>query len=205
MTEIGNHKVIDLYDISNYHFGTKEKQPEKDKSVKARFDRMKREFPEKGCKRSVEAVLLVHKHQHPHALVLQIGNEHRGFFKLPGGKANSDESDEEAMMRKLQRKLGAKEQKERVEWTIGDCVSVWYRPNFDQPMFPYKLPHITQQKEVKKLFIVPLPEEAIFQVPQNFNFYAVPFFELYENSKTYGPIISSIPQLLSRYHFNYKT
>lgn len=30
---------------------------------------------------------------------------------------------------------------------------------------------------------------------------AVPLFELYENVQRYGPVISSLPQMLSRFHF----
>ena len=37
---------------------------------------------------SVEAILLVHEHNHPHILLLQIGNS---FFKLPGGRLKPGE------------------------------------------------------------------------------------------------------------------
>lgn len=39
------------------------------------------------------------------------------------------------------------------------------------------------------------------QIPKNMRLVAVPLFEVYDNAQRYGPIISSIPQLLSRYHF----
>lgn len=204
MTTIGNHKIIDVYDISNYQFGFKPRQNEKDRSVEDRMNRMKHDFPEKGMKRTVDAVLIVHKYNHPHLLVLQIGNEKKGFFKLPGGKAYNDETDEEAMLRKLKRKLAPEGDFQDVDWKVDDCISVWYRPNFDTLIYPYLPPHITKPKECKKLFLITLPEKCMFQVPQNFNFLAVPFFELYDNSKRYGPVIASIPQILSRYHINYK-
>uniref|UniRef100_A0A7S1PJ78 Cleavage and polyadenylation specificity factor subunit 5 n=1 Tax=Percolomonas cosmopolitus TaxID=63605 RepID=A0A7S1PJ78_9EUKA len=204
MTELGQHKVIDLYDISNYQFGNKARQLEKDRSVTERMERMRREFPEKGVKRTVDAVVVVHKHNHPHLLLLQIGNEKKGFFKLPGGKAQPNETDEEAMLRKVKRKLAPDEEQFQSEWKVGDCLSVWYRPNFDTQMYPYKPAHITKPKEIKKLFLVTLPDQCMFQIPQNFNFLAVPFFEIYDNTKRYGPIIASIPQMLSKFHFNYK-
>ena len=39
---------------------------------------------------------------------------------------------------------------------------------------------------------------ALFAVPRNYKLVAAPLFELYENSSGYGPIISSLPQMLSR-------
>lgn len=40
---------------------------------------------------------------------------------------------------------------------------------------------------------------AVFAVPRNYKLVAAPLFELYDNSQGYGPIIASLPQLLSRY------
>ena len=39
---------------------------------------------------------------------------------------------------------------------------------------------------------------ANFAVPRNYKLVAAPLFELYDNSPGYGPIIASLPQLLSR-------
>jgi hypothetical protein len=36
------------------------------------------------------------------------------------------------------------------------------------------------------------------QVPKNYNLVAVPLFELYDNYSRYGPVIASIPSMLSR-------
>lgn len=71
--------VVQLYNINNYTFGTKQRKMEKDTSVNARLNRMKERFEEEGMRTSVDAVLLVHEHNHPHILLLQIGNT---FFKL---------------------------------------------------------------------------------------------------------------------------
>lgn len=40
-------------------------------------------YSKEGIRRSVEAVILVHDHNHPHVLLLQLGS---AFFKLPGGR-----------------------------------------------------------------------------------------------------------------------
>ena len=39
-------------------------------------------------------------------------------------------------------------------------------------------------------------------MPQTHELRAVPLYELYGNADTYGPMINSIPQLLSRYNLN---
>jgi cleavage and polyadenylation specificity factor subunit 5 len=72
--------MTDLFAHSaNYTFGVKEAQPEEDPSVSARLKRLANDFEEHGMRRSVEAVLVVHEHNHPHVLMLQIAN---AFFKL---------------------------------------------------------------------------------------------------------------------------
>ena len=65
--------IINLYPLSNYTFGTKDPQYEKDRTVEARFHRMKEDFEKFGMRRSVEGVLLVHEHNLPHVLLLQLG------------------------------------------------------------------------------------------------------------------------------------
>lgn len=71
--------TVNLYPLENYTFGIKEAQLEKDTSVPARLARMKEKYEKEGQRRTVEGVLLVHQHNHPHVLLLQIGNS---FFKL---------------------------------------------------------------------------------------------------------------------------
>ncbi|PKI45416.1 hypothetical protein CRG98_034221 [Punica granatum] len=88
---------------------------------------------------------------------------------------------------------------------IGECVAIWWRPNFETVMYPYCPPHITKPKECKKLFIVHLSERDYFAVPKNLKLLAVPLFELYDNVHRYGPVISTIPQQLSRFQFNMMT
>lgn len=40
-------------------------------------------------------------------------------------------------------------------------------------------------------------------MPRNLKLLAVPLFELYDNPQRYGPIISNLPQFLSRFHWMY--
>lgn len=72
-------RTVNLYDLEKYTLGKKEAQLEKDTSVAARLARMKDIYEREGMRRTVDAVLLVHQHNHPHVLLLQIGNT---FYKL---------------------------------------------------------------------------------------------------------------------------
>jgi cleavage and polyadenylation specificity factor subunit 5 len=58
---------------------TKEAQPEEDPSVAARLQRLQNNYEDWGMRRTVEGILVVHDHGHPHILMLQIAN---AFFKL---------------------------------------------------------------------------------------------------------------------------
>lgn len=71
---------------------------EKDPSVEARFQRLRDEFEKIGQRRSVEGVFLVHEHNLPHVLLLQLGT---AFFKLPGGELNPGEDEIEGLKRLL--------------------------------------------------------------------------------------------------------
>uniref|UniRef100_A0A4W3H2K4 Cleavage and polyadenylation specificity factor subunit 5 n=1 Tax=Callorhinchus milii TaxID=7868 RepID=A0A4W3H2K4_CALMI len=182
-------RTINLYPLTNYTFGTKEPLYEKDSSVAARFQRMREEFEKIGMRRTVEGVLIVHEHRLPHVLLLQLGTT---FFKLVKRKCKCD------YFQILGRQDGVQQ-----DWVIDDCIGNWWRPNFEPPQYPYIPAHITKPKEHKKLFLVQLQEKALFAVPKNYKLVAAPLFELYDNAPGYGPIISSLPQLLSRFNFIY--
>ncbi|ELU15845.1 hypothetical protein CAPTEDRAFT_219560 [Capitella teleta] len=187
------------YPLTNYTFGTKEALYEKDASVQERFKRMRQEFADNGMRRTAEGVLIVHEHGLPHVLLLQLGTT---FFKLPGGELKNGEDQTEGLKRLLTEMLGRQDQAP-TDWTIEDTIGNWWRPNFEPPQYPYIPAHITKPKEHKRLFLVQLPEKALFAVPRNYKLVAAPLFELYDNSAGYGPIISSLPQALSRFNFIY--
>lgn len=189
-----------LYSLNNYSFGTKEQQREKDTSVAARLERMERNYVHQGMRRSVEGVLLVHNNNHPHILLLQIGTT---FFKLPGGKLRVNEDPVEGLKRKLTTRLcpnvpNTTTAANTINWQIHELISIWWRPHFENLLYPYTPPHVVYPKEQKFIYLVHLPEHAAFAVPSNFKLLAIPLFELYDNPARYGPIIASIPHMLAR-------
>ena len=50
--------------------------------------------------------------------------------------------------------------------------------------------------------LLTIPTEVL-SVPKNMKLLAVPLFELYDNTARYGPQLSAIPHLLSRYNFEF--
>ena len=71
--------VLSSFTSESYHHSTKESQPEEDPSVAARLQRLQNNYEDFGMRRTVEGILVVHDHGHPHILMLQIAN---AFFKL---------------------------------------------------------------------------------------------------------------------------
>jgi len=193
-------RTIQTYPLTNYTFGTKDALYERDSSVQARFQRMREEFTTMGMRRSVEAVLLVHEHNLPHVLLLQLGTT---FFKLPGGELNPGEDSIEGLKRLLNETLGRPDSNQQNNWLVEDVIGNWWRPNFEAPRYPYVPAHITKPKEHIRLYLVQLGESSMFAVPRNYKLVAAPLFELYDNASGYGPIISSLPQALSRFNFIY--
>lgn len=143
-------------------------------------------------------MVLVYEHNHPHVLLLQLG---ASFFKLPGGRLRPGEGEVECLLRKLNTNLGPETENLLPDWRIGECIGAFFRPNFDSSYYPYCPPHIARPKELRRIFIVHLPEKCYFAVPKNYKLIAVPLFEIYDHVQRYGPVISSVPQLLSRFNF----
>uniref|UniRef100_A0A7N0REA4 Pre-mRNA cleavage factor Im 25 kDa subunit n=1 Tax=Kalanchoe fedtschenkoi TaxID=63787 RepID=A0A7N0REA4_KALFE len=102
--------VVNTYPVSSYTFGTKELKME----FADRLACMKVNYMKEGMRTSVEAILLVQEHNHPHILLLQIGNT---FCKLPGrGRLKPGENEVEGLKRKLSSKLGANSPRIQPDW-----------------------------------------------------------------------------------------
>jgi cleavage and polyadenylation specificity factor subunit 5 len=133
---------------------TKEAQPEEDPSVSARLQRLQNNYEDFGMRRTVEGVLVVHDHGHPHILMLQIAN---AFFKLyvlpvfcifflssdvtpsPGDYLKPGEDELDGLKRRLDDRLAPPSDSRQFnashgidnDWEIGDCLAQWWRPNFE--------------------------------------------------------------------------
>eukprot|EP01061_Rhynchopus_euleeides_P014435 TRINITY_DN25014_c1_g1_i1.p2 TRINITY_DN25014_c1_g1~~TRINITY_DN25014_c1_g1_i1.p2 ORF type:complete len:204 (+),score=68.24 TRINITY_DN25014_c1_g1_i1:121-732(+) len=195
---MANHQMqvsVSLMPLEQFTFGLKDAVDMKDQSTALRLERMKKKFDAQGMRRSVDAVILVHQHNHPHVLILQQGQH----FRLPGGRCKNGEGEIDCLRRKLCSKL-APPGYQTDTWDVVDTVATWYRPNFEALMYPYIPPHVTKPKETKKVYLVNAPQKFQFAVPKNMKLLAVPLFDLYENTRRYGSVLASLPQALSRYN-----
>ncbi|CAK8531995.1 unnamed protein product [Lathyrus sativus] len=188
---------VNIYPLNSYYFGSKHAIPSKDHSLHDHLQRFKSNYAARGMRTCVEAVLMVELFKHPHLLLLQINNS---IFKLPGGRLRPGESDTGGLKRKLARKLSLDE--DEAQWEVGECLGMWWRHDFETLMHPFLPPNVKHPKECTKLFLVKLPESRRFTVPKNMKLLSVPLCQIRENHKVYGPIISEVPQLLSKFSFN---
>lgn len=114
-----------------------------------------------------------------------------------------DETEIECLRRKLDRRLGPDPSKGKPcpDWKIYDMAGQFHRPLFTQHLYPYQVPHITESKEIKKLFVVSIPGECLFEIPANYGIESVSLMELMKSGTSFGPVAAAIPYLVSRYHF----
>ncbi|KAK6941317.1 Cleavage/polyadenylation specificity factor subunit 5 [Dillenia turbinata] len=192
--------AIDIYPLSYYYFGSKDVVvPSKDETLSDRIQRFKSNYAAHGMRTYVEAVMLVELFKHPHLLLLQ---ERNSIYKLPGGRVRPGESDVNGLKRKLSSKLSCGHDGQETDWEVGECIGMWWRADFETLQYPFLPPNVKWPKECTKLFLARLPESKRFTVPKNQKLLAVPLCQVHESIKTYGPIISGVPQLLSRFSFN---
>ena len=142
-------KVFDLDE--NYNIGTGAHTMPKEQSFMARFERMRKKFNVQGMRRSAFAALIVHLHEHPHVLMLQRKSDNA--LQLPGGTLKPGEGDVEGLSRKLTRKL-ASASIDVPNWDVRELLGQFWRPEFDDSIYPYIPPHITKPKECRKIFLV---------------------------------------------------
>ncbi|KAK4792850.1 hypothetical protein SAY86_023285 [Trapa natans] len=108
-------RVLDIYPLSGYYFGSKEAVVLRNETSAERVLRMKSNHAARGMRTSVEAILMVELFKHPHLLLLQIKNS---IFKLPGGRLRPGESEIEGLQRKLSRKLSVADSSDKKEWEV---------------------------------------------------------------------------------------
>lgn len=76
----------------------------------------------------------------------------------------SAHTEKEGLKRKLESNLSPEAASLAHPWDIGECIATYWRPNFDVALYPYLPAHITRPKEVKKLYLIRLPEKCYLAV-----------------------------------------
>ena len=120
---------------------------------------------------------------------------------VPHGRLRPGEAEVEGLRRKLTARLGKPGGSQA--WQVTEHIGTWWRPHFDSPLYPYLPAHVTQPKECKKVFLVQLEEGHVLAVPKGIKLLAVPLFDVHDNGARYGPVIASVPNLVSRIDFSF--
>lgn len=196
---------VDVYEVGNYTFGRKERES-RSFALQARTqaderNHLSQRHKERGLRRSVAGLVLVHQHRFAHVLLLQRADG-TGDYALPGGRLRPGESDEDGLARKLRVKL-TPDGTDDDQLDIGERLCNWYRIDFSPRFYPYIPAHVTKPKEELHVYSVSLPEKFAFSVPKNMQLVAIPLYDLFDNAKAYGNVIAAVPSLISRFHVNY--
>jgi len=126
-------------------------------------------------------------------------------YTMPGGKIKSGEGEADGLARKLKHKLGPETQMLDFDFEVRPdlVLATYYRTHhFASTYYPYLPPHVSNAKEQRRLYVIPLPEKCSLAVPDDKKLMAVPLFELYQNPQKYGRVLASVPDLLSRFRLN---
>lgn len=62
---------VRIYSLENYSFGAKDGSGISKNFFKSKLENLKQSFAVSGMGKAVEAVLIVHLHDHPHVLLIQ--------------------------------------------------------------------------------------------------------------------------------------
>ena len=86
-------------------------------------------------------------------------------------------------------------------WTVLAQIGKFTRPEFNDYVYPYELPHVSHPKETISLYLVQMEPFTAFTVSQSAVMVAVPLMHLYKADKKYGDIVAALPLFLSRFAF----
>ncbi|KAF8820402.1 putative mrna cleavage factor family protein, partial [Cardiosporidium cionae] len=208
-----------IYHQSNYEYDTDDQRhksagaPSFSSSSADEFAFIKKRlkaYQREGIRRTTVGVLLCHRHDCPHLLLLQNTITHKCV--LPSGKYKSWDKPAVALGNKLKKlitvvsaDLHSAHQLTTIPTAetsleIGEYLGEWWRVEFYSDPVPYLPTHVTRPKERLRLYQVTLPAKCIFKLPPHYVLKAVPIFDI--SSKTYGLALSGLMHLLCRFRFH---
>jgi cleavage and polyadenylation specificity factor subunit 5 len=157
-----------------------------------------------GMRRTVRAVFLTHRNGVPHFVILQHHSKHGVTPLLFGGKLQEGESERDGLTRLLRTFILKAKSTDSCEWKVGEVISKFFRPEFDDGIYPYIPPHVTRPKEEISLLQVILPPKCVFGLRDNMSISAVSVHEILKSPGSYPTLVSSLPALISRFTlYNY--
>lgn len=94
--------------------------------------------------------------------------------------------------------LPSKEAAEASRYHLTAFLGRFFRPDFDRPIFPYALPHVSHPKEILFVYLAQLSPQLSFALPPSVNMVAIPLFEANKNFAKFGDMVAALPYWLSR-------
>jgi hypothetical protein len=186
------------HSLGNYTFGKGRHASAKSKrTFRERMFDHKARYETDGCRVTVQAVLLAHVDGVAHVLVLRKRQDRdTEVYGLPQTRVRTGEDAVKSLGRCLNKTV-SKEQ----SWTVLAQIGKFTRPEFNDSVYPYELPHVSHPKEAISLFLVQMEPFTAFTVSQSAVMGAMPLMQLYKADKKYGDIIAALPLFLSRFGF----
>ena len=120
---------------------------------------------EEGMRKSVQAVILSHEYGFPHVFVLK--HKITGTYKLFGGKIRMGESERDGLLRKLRKFLIRSSESDKLhlfKLHVGEMLCQFWRPEFDEFLYPYLPPQYSRPKQSVKVYQVTVPPRGLFKV-----------------------------------------
>ena len=140
-------QTLQVFDIDSYEFRAKCTSPGKEQTatISGDYESLEARSQSDGVDRSVGAVLLVHRLEHVHVLLLS--ETESNCFRLPGGKISHGEKNEDCLRRTLRADLAPHDFPE-ITWRVQDYLGCWWRPQFNSKEMPRVLSQVTRPEEV---------------------------------------------------------
>ena len=148
------HKTLQIFDVDCYEFRSKSNGPSEERTaiMSDEFEPDEAEQLSDGIDRSVGAVLLVHRLQHVHVLLLH--DTAADVFRLPGGKLNPAEQIEDCLHRTLRTDLAPQDFHE-ITWRVHQYLGCWWRPHFSSKELPLVPSQAAKPQEVSAVLPTP--------------------------------------------------
>jgi hypothetical protein len=141
-------QILQVFDVDCYEFRTKGRSPIVSRTPAISDEREPEalQLRSDGTDRSVGAVLLVHRLEHVH--VLLIHDAETDSYRLPGGKKmDLGETDDDCLHRTLREDLAPRDFKE-MNWRVQEYLGCWWRPQFSSKEMPLVLSQVSKPSQV---------------------------------------------------------
>jgi cleavage and polyadenylation specificity factor subunit 5 len=157
-----------------------------------------------GMRRTARAVFITHTDGIAHLVVFRQLTPSGEYQYLCGGKLAEGESEKDGLSRHLRSVIMKDKSSDSCEWKVGEMLAKFYRPEFDERIYPYIPPHVTRPKEEISLFQVVLPPRCVFALRAGESIAAIPMHEIFKSPDNFPSLIAAIPELMSRFTvYNY--